>query len=302
MISKWGLVFSTMLNRTMPGLLPLTGFDLASGLLVYMGDFIGKARRDRRGKVKDAGKVMARKVGRCIGLLRDAGVQVRSVTGDEGVVSAELLRQLESGGMEHLFALSSRSKLREHVPTIERWRRLDEGRLIGIKRNVPYKGVTTNLVVVRDERARRTFLYISSYAKGAKYVWSRYGRRGRHENGLGVAKSIGLEARPSTNLFQVKGHALACMYLLMLLKVLSSKLSLCGDLEPHTIGRLLGGECYIRWERGRMIALVVVTRTTLAKIGTPRIEWDGGVIELLWHQTRRGPLLPDHRAANPTVP
>jgi hypothetical protein len=278
----------------MPGLLPLTGFDLASGLLVYMGDFIGKAKRDRRGKVKDAGKIMARKVRKCIDLLRGAGIKVRSVTGDEGVVSAELLKQLESEGMEHLFALPSRSKLREHVPTIERWKRLDEGRLIGIKRNVPYKGLTTNLVVIRDERAKRTFLYISSYTKGAKYVWGRYCRRGRHENGLGVAKSIGLETRPSTNLFQIKGHALACMYLLMLLKVLSEKLNLSNP-EPRTIGGLLAGECYIRWESGKMVSLVVVTRTTLAKMGTSRIEWDGGVIELLWHQTRKGLLLTNHQ-------
>jgi hypothetical protein len=290
MIKRWGTVFSTMHNRAMPGLLPLTGFDLASGLFLYIGDFIGKARRDRRGKAKDRGKIVARKVMKCIDLLKDAGIRVRSLTGDEGMVSGELLNELEKEGIAHLFALSARSKLRELIPTIERWKKLDDGRLIGIVRNVAYKGVKTNLVVISDERVGRTFLYVSSYGKGARYIWGRYCRRGRHENGIGVAKSIGLEdGRPSTNLFQIKGHALACIYLLMLLKVLCERLNLGGgDLEPRTIWGLLTRECYVRWENGRMIALVVVTRTMLARIGTSKIEWDGGTIELLWHQTRRG--------------
>jgi hypothetical protein len=88
-------------------------------------------------------------------------------------------------------------------------------------------------------------------------VWSKFCQRGKHENGLDVAKSVGLEdGRHSTNLFQIKGHALACIYLLMLLKVLSERLNLGGELEPRTIGHLLATECYMRWERGRIIALV----------------------------------------------
>jgi hypothetical protein len=36
-----------------------------------------------------------------------------------------------------------------------------------------------------------------------------------------------------------------------------------------------------------MIALVIVSRKILETTGTPRIEWEGGTIELLWHQYRR---------------
>jgi hypothetical protein len=289
MIKRWGAVFSTMHNRALPGLFPLTALDLSSCLFLYIDSFVGKARRDRRGRPKDLGKVMAKKVMKCVKLLKGAGIRVRSLTGDEGITSGELLKELEKEGIGHLFALSARSKLRELIPTIEKWKKLDDGRLIGIKRDVTYKDVKTNLVVVRDERAKRSFLYISSYSKGARYVWSRFSQRGKHENWIGIAKSIGLEdMRPSTNLFQVKGHALACVYLMMLLKSLSEKLFDGADLEPRTIGSLLARECYVRWENGRLVALVVVSRTMLRKIGTSRIEWDGGAIELLWHQTRRG--------------
>jgi hypothetical protein len=37
-----------------------------------------------------------------------------------------------------------------------------------------------------------------------------------------------------------------------------------------------------------MIALVIVSRTLLARIGTSRIDWEGGTIEFLWHEERRG--------------
>lgn len=135
----------------------------------------------------------------------------------------------------------------------------------------------------------RTYLYISNYSKGARYVWSRYCRRGRHENEIGVAKSIGLEdGRPSTNLFQVKGHALACIYLMMLLKALSQRLNLDLDTEPMTIKNLLTRQCYVRWEEGKLVALVVVSRILLARTGASRIEWKGGSIELVWYQERRG--------------
>jgi hypothetical protein len=286
MIKRWGTPFSTMKNRALPGLLPITCFDLLSGLILFMSDFIGKAKRDRRGKAKDAGKVVAKKVLRSVDFLRkEVGIRVRSLTGDEGMCSEHLLRELEKRDIRHLFALSSRSSLGKLVPTIDGWTRLEDGRLIGMKRGVEYHGLKTNLIALKDDD--RTYLYISNYGKGARYVWSRYCRRGKHENSIGVAKSIGLEdGRPSTNLFQVKGHALACIYLMILLKALSKRLGLDPNKEPQTIKSLLTRQCYVRWDEGRLMALVVVSRTLLARIGTSKIEWDGGSIELVWHQGR----------------
>lgn len=291
MIERWGTVFSTMYNRALPGLFPLTCFDLFSGLFLYIDNFIGKARRDRRGKIKNLGKVVATKVLRCVDFLEqpNIGLKIRSLTGDEGIVSKHLLNELKKRKIKHLFALKSTSKLRKKVPSIKHWSKLKDGRLIGIKRNVTYYGVRTNLIAIKDQA--RTYLYVMSHRKSAKYAWKMFSRRGKHENGIGVAKSsIGFEdGRPSTNLFQIKGHALACIYLLMLLKALCEKLNLGeNNFEPKTFRNLFERECYVRWEGGRMIALVIVSRTLLRRIGTSRIEWEGGTIEFLWHQERRG--------------
>jgi hypothetical protein len=290
MIKRWGTVFSTMYNRALPGLFPLTCFDLNSGLFLWIDDFIGKARRDRRGRIKNLGKVVATKVLKCVDFLQQPGIgiKIRSLTGDEGITSKYLLNELKRRKIKHLFALKSTSKLGKLVPSIKNWSKLKDGRRIGIKRNVTYYGVKTNLIVVKDED--RTYLYITSYRKSAKYAWRKFSRRGSHENGIGDAKSIGLEdGRPSTNLLQIKGHALACTYLMMLLKALCERLNLGqNNFEPQTVKNLFTRECYIRWESGRMIALVIVSRTLLAKIGTSRIEWEGGTIEFLWHQDRKG--------------
>jgi len=293
MVKRWGSPFSTMMNRALPGLYPITCLDLLSGLFLFASDFIGKAKKDRRGRTKDLGRVVAKKVIGCIDFLKDAGVRVRSITGDEGISSDYLIEELGKRGINHLFAIRSRTKLSALIPTIERWTRFEgdgkKKKLLGIKRGVDHNGVKTNLVVVKD--GDRTYLYVSSYTKGARYVWGRFCRRGKHENRIGVAKSIGFEdGRPSTNLFQVKGHALACIYLLMLLRALCEKLNLDPDTEPETIRNLLTRPCYVRWDSGtgRLTALVIVSRTMLVKIGKSRIEWEGGSIELLWHQQRRG--------------
>jgi hypothetical protein len=293
MTKRWGTVFSTMYNRALPGLFPLTCFDLTSGLFLSMSDFIGKARRDRRGKIKNLGKVVATKILKCIDFLeqKDIGIEIRSLTGDEGMVSKHLLNKLKERKIKHLFALKSRSKLRKIVPEIKHWSELKDGRLIGIKRDIMYYGVKTNLIAIKDQA--RTYLYIMSYRRSAKYAWKMYSRRGSHENGIGVSKSIGFEdGRPSTNLFQIKGHALACIYLLMLLKALCKRLNL-GDenFEPQTVKNLFERECYVRWEKGKMTALVITSRALLSKIGTSCIEWEGGTIEFLWHQERRGTAL-----------
>jgi hypothetical protein len=287
-VKRWGSPFSTMMNRALPGLYPLTCLDLLSGLFLFASDFIGKAKKDRKGKTKDLGKVTGKKILGCVDFLRDAGMRVRSITGDEGMCSDYLIEELGKRGIHHLLAVTSRSKLRALVPTIKEWVKLQDGKLLGIKRNIEHNGVGTNLIVVKDDD--RTYLYVSSYTKGARYVWERFCRRGRHENRIGVAKSIGLEdGRPSTSLFQVKGHALACIYLLILLRVLCENLGLDPDTEPETIRNLLTRQCYVRWDAatGRMTALVIVSRTMLEKIGRSSFEWEGGSIELLWYQTRR---------------
>ena len=119
MVKRWGTPFSTTMSRSFPGLLPMTCLDLLSGLFLCASDFIGRAKKDRRGRTKDLGKVTGKKVLRCVDLLRDAGLRVRSLTGDEGMFSGYLVEELEKRGIQHLFAISSRTKLRSLIPTIE---------------------------------------------------------------------------------------------------------------------------------------------------------------------------------------
>src|SRR5207237_7575453 len=121
--------FSTMMNRALPGLYPLTCLDLLSGLFLLASDFIGKARKDRKGRTKALGKVVGKKILGCIDFLRDAGVSVRSVTGDEGMCSVYLIEELKKRGINHLLAVTSRSKLNVLIPTVESWVRLEDGKL-----------------------------------------------------------------------------------------------------------------------------------------------------------------------------
>ncbi len=56
MIQRWGTVFSTMYNRALPGLFPLTCFDLNSGLFLWMDDFIGKVSKGQKREDKEPWK------------------------------------------------------------------------------------------------------------------------------------------------------------------------------------------------------------------------------------------------------
>jgi hypothetical protein len=69
-VKRWGSPFSTMMNRALPGLYPLTCLDLLLGLFLFASDFIGKAKKDRKGRTKDLGKVVGKKVLACIDFLQ----------------------------------------------------------------------------------------------------------------------------------------------------------------------------------------------------------------------------------------
>src|SRR5437899_1716445 len=97
-VKRWGSPFTTMMNRALPGLYPLTCLDLLSGLFLLASDFIGKARKDRKGRTKDLGKVTAKKILGCVDFLMAVGVKVRSVTGDEGMCSDHLIEELGKRG------------------------------------------------------------------------------------------------------------------------------------------------------------------------------------------------------------
>jgi hypothetical protein len=288
-VEDWGTPFSTMMNKAYPGLFPLTAVDLASGLILFAGSFVRAGASECK---KHLGKVVAPRVTECIDLLKEAGIEVRSVIADEGITSHALISALVSRGIEYVFALRANSRLRRFEAWVKRWSKLDE-RVMGMVRKVGYYGETANLVIIKD--AERTYLYISSMGKWPKYVWKRFCRRGNHERKHGVASTMGIKSLPSNGLFQIEGHVLTCIYLNLILKVICREFNL-GNIDVETLRSMFTRQCYIRWEKdGTMHATIVASKSLLRKLGSKRIvRWDRGSIEFVYYREKNAPKIPDN--------
>lgn len=288
-VRDWGTPFSTMMNRAYPGLYPLTAIGLASGLILYAGSFVRAGAKECR---KHLGNVVAPRVMECIGLLKKAGIMVRSLIADEGITSHVLMSSLISNRTDYTFALRANSRLRRFESWIKRWTKLGKhDRRIGILRNVGYYGETVNLVIIKDKE--RTFLYISSIGKWPRYIWRAFCRRGNHERKHGVASTMGIKSLPSSRLFQIKGHILVCVYLNLILKALCRKFNL-GEVDVETLRSIFTRHCYIRWERNgrRMHATIVASKSLLRKLGRKRIiTWDRGTIEFIYYRESNAPKI-----------
>jgi hypothetical protein len=286
-LKEWGAPFSTWLNRSFPGLSPTTACDLASGLFLYVYDFVCKASVSNRAYGK--GRVMLGRVKGCVEFLEEASIRVRSVTGDEAFFSYPLLKWLVDSNISYRIAVSSRSVLRDYVPRIRRWTSVEDGRLVGIFRGATYKGVATNLLVVKHHGS--TFLYVTSTRSlGALAAMKQYWKRGRHEKSIGYLKSFLSFARmPSTKLSKIKGHVFSCLLLYVLLRKIARELNVdCkSGVSPATMRALLerpGVVKLVRDEKGAtkgVMALIVVSRPLIRKIGRSRLEVGESVIEFV---------------------
>jgi hypothetical protein len=287
-LKEWGAPFSTWLNRSFPGLNPTTACDLASGLFLYVYDFVCKASLSNRTYGK--GKVMFGRVKVCVEFLKEASIRVRSVTGDEAFFSHPLLKWLVDSDISYRIAVSSRSVLRDYLPMIKRWVEVDdEGRLLGILRGAVYRGIETNLLVVKHHGS--TFLYVTSARSlGALAAMKQYWKRGRHEKSIGYMKSFLSFARiPSTKLSKIKGHVFCCLLLYLLLRKIAQELNVDhgSGVSPATMQALLerqGVVMLVRDDRGitvGVMALIVVNRSLMRKMGRSRIEIGKSVIEFV---------------------
>jgi hypothetical protein len=286
-LREWGAPFSTWLNRSFPGLSPTTACDLASGLFLYVHDFVCKASVSNRAYGK--GRVMLGRVKGCVEFLEEASIRVRSVTGDEAFFSYPLLKWLVDSDISYRIAVSSRSVLRDYVPRIRRWTSVQDGRLVGIFRGATYKGVATNLLVVKHHGS--IFLYVTSTRSlGALAAMKQYWKRGRHEKSIGYLKSfLSLARIPSTKLSKIKGHVFCCLLLYVLLRKIAQELNVDrgGGVSPATMQALLerpGVVKQVRDDEGTtvgVLALIVVNRSLMRKIGRSRIEVGTSVIEFM---------------------
>ncbi len=291
-VKDWGTPFSTMMNRAYPGLYPLTAVDLASGLILYAGSFVRAGAKECK---KHLGNVVAPRVMECIDLLGKAGITtVRSVIADEGITSHALISGLVSRGIDYVLALRANSTLGKFESWVKRWTKMtavDGRRFIGMVKNVGYHRETTNLVMIKDEERR--YLYVSSMAKGPRYIWKRFCRRGNHERKHGVASTMGVKSLPSNKLFQIKGHMLTVIYLNLILKQLCRELNL-GDIDVETLRSMFTRECYVRWNKDgkKMHALIIANKALLKKLGDKhKITWDGGTIEFIYYRERNAPKI-----------
>ncbi len=287
-VKDWGTPFSTMMNRPYPGLYPLTAVDLASGLILYAGSFVRAGAKECK---KHLGDVVAPRVMECVDLLKEAGISVRSVIADEGITSRKLVEDLLGRAIGYAFALRANSKLRVLESFIQGWKKLDSRRFIGMIRNATYDdNKLTNLVMIKH--GKRRYLYISSFKKGARYVWKRFCARGNHERRHGVASAMGAKSLPSNMLFQIKGHMFTVVYLNLILRQLCRELNL-GDIDVETLRSMFTRECYVTWDGdGKMHALIVANKALLKKLGDKhKITWTGGTIEFIYYREKNAPKI-----------
>jgi hypothetical protein len=294
-VKDWGTPFSTMMNRAYPGLYPLTAVDLLSNLILYAGSFVRAGAAKCK---KNLGGVVAQNVMECIDLLGRAGIKVKSVVGDEGITSHELMEKLIANKTDYIFALKSNSRLKRFESWIKKWKMMapDDERVIGLLRNVGYYSEITNLVMIKDDDRR--YLYVTSFATlGAKRIWRMFCRRGNHERKHGVASTMGVKSLPSNKLFQIKGHLLACIYLNLILKLLCSELHL-GEIDVETLRSTFTRPCYVRWSSGdssrepTMCATIVANKALLKKIGKKhKIAWHGGTIRFIYYRESNAPKI-----------
>ncbi len=297
-LKAWGAPFSTWLNRSFPGLNPMTACDLASGLILYVYDFVCKSSLSVREYGGD-GKVMLGRVTKCVGFLKQASIRVRSITGDEAFFSYQLLKWLvdwnreNSRKISYRIAVKSTSVLRKYVPKIKEWISFDngknnnDGRLIGIFKGAMYRGIRTNLIAVKHHGS--TFLYVTSTRSlDALAAIMQYWMRGRHEKKIGYFKRfLSLVRMPSTKLSKIKGHVFSCLLLYMLLRKIADELNLGNDVSPATMSALLkrpGVVKVVKDDKGvttKVMALIVVNRSLMRKIRRSKMVVGESVIEFV---------------------
>jgi hypothetical protein len=118
-----------------------------------------------------------------------------------------------------------------------------------------------------------------------------YGRRGNHEKAIGYLKSFLSFARiPSTRLSKIKRHVFSCLLLYVLLRRIAKELNVdrgSGGVSPATMQALLerpGVERLVKDEKGTttgVVALIIVNRALMRKMGRSRLEIGGSVIEFV---------------------
>lgn len=172
------------------------------------------------------------------------------------------------------------------MPYIKRCYKLggDDDTMVGMRRNVIYKGVMTNLVAVKKKR--KTFIYVTNYEDGPTKIVKRYRKRGKHEGFFGRLSCMGFHQKPGNSLNKIKGHSLLCLSLEYILAVLRREMKM-KHMDIKSFRSLLARPGYV-WkdEEGRLNTIIIVNRALMRRIGRSTIETQDMRIRLIEYRGR----------------
>lgn len=275
------------MNRPFAGIYPAVSLDLKSTLPLYISSFIGKKG------INDSYTAI---VLEAVEFLKECGIRVISLVADRAFTSIELLKTIEDGKkkkkkkknimkmkMKYVLPLKVNSQLKEQIPDIRKWYRSGKA-LVGMKKNVMYEGVMTNLLVVKKKK--RTFMYVTNYNGNPAGIIKRYRERGKHECFFGKLSCMGFHNKPGNSLEKIKGHSLLCLSLEYILEILRKEMNL-KHMDIKSFRSLLARPGYV-WndDEGRLNTIIIVNRALMKRMGRSTIETQDMRIRLIEYRGR----------------
>ena len=279
-----GKQWSTMMNRPFPGFIPLVGFDLLSGLPVYIGRFVGGKKKNGENK-RDQEAVYCKVVLESVRFFKSCGITISCLIADRAFTSVDLLKELSGRvkiAKKYILPLKSNSTLKKHIDDVGEWFKDGKGNFVGVVRGVDYHGVKGNLLVLRITRKkhwkrkktkRLTLLYLTNYDDNNPVdILKRYRKRGAHEGFFGRLSCMGFHQKPGNSINQIKGHFLLCLSLEHLLEELRRELHL-EHMGIKSFRSALERPGYV-WngKDGKLNTIILVNRSFIRRIGRSTIE------------------------------
>lgn len=280
-----GKQWSTMMNRPFPGLIPLVGFDLLSGLPVYIGRFVGGSRGKNGGNKHDQEAVHCKVVLEAVRFLKSCGITISCLIADRAFTSADLLKELSGKikiAKKYILPLKSNSTLKKRINDVEEWFKDGKGNLVGMVCGVDYHDVKGNLIVLKIKRKKHwkrkktkhlTLLYLTNYNDdNPADILKRYRKRGAHEGFFGRLSCMGFHQKPGNSINQIKGHFFLCLSLEHLLEELRRELHL-ENMDIKSFRSNLERPGYVWNDKdGKLNTIMLVNRSFIRKIGRSTIE------------------------------
>ncbi len=290
MIEHYGYHYNGMMNRSFPGVHPMTVYDLTSGCFILI------TPPPSGTTTKDVTSTEA------ISLCESLGFTIVSLRGDRGMGSigitkgiAERSATIVADPITYFLAVKANSILRTHIRG-RGWIEDEEatGERACVRKGLDYHGVKTNLIALsKEDKAhpgkRRIFLFITNCESDDPfYLLKQYRMRGDHERGLGCLTALGMKHLPSTeNDEEVAGHLLTFMKLQFVFMLVKRRLGIDGGLEPKTLSNLLLRRPGISWTEmrsgGKSVrrTIVFANRALIKRIGRTTLRFDGREITLI---------------------